>query len=109
MYCCFSRVGHHSTSDDSTAYRPADEINYWTTQDHPIAKLRLYMERLGYWNIDMDKQWLEECKTNVMTNFAAAEKKLKPNWKELFKDVYKDMPLHIRYNYISLLRFLMKY
>ncbi|WRX29858.1 Dehydrogenase [Theobroma cacao] len=25
------RVGHHSTSDDSTKYRPLDEIEYWKT------------------------------------------------------------------------------
>lgn len=90
------RVGHHSTSDDSSAYRSVDEINYWTTQDHPIAKLRLYLEKQGHWNAEMDKQWLEECKKNVMTNFAAAEKKLKPNWKEMFHDVYQDMPKNIK-------------
>jgi TPP-dependent pyruvate/acetoin dehydrogenase alpha subunit len=25
------RVGHHSTSDDSTMYRPIDEIEHWRT------------------------------------------------------------------------------
>lgn len=48
----------------------------------------------------MDKQWLEECKKNVMTNFAAAEKKLKPNWKEMFHDVYQDMPKNIKYEIV---------
>lgn len=23
------RIGHHSTSDDSTAYRSVDEVKYW--------------------------------------------------------------------------------
>ena len=34
------RIGHHSTSDDSTAYRSKDEVNYWDKLDHPIARLR---------------------------------------------------------------------
>ncbi|KAF2306841.1 hypothetical protein GH714_021935 [Hevea brasiliensis] len=29
------RVGHHSTSDDSTKYRPADEIEYWKNGTKP--------------------------------------------------------------------------
>lgn len=33
----------------------------------------------------------------MLQAFARAEKKLKPNWKELFKDVYADMPQHLRW------------
>lgn len=42
-----------------------------------------------------EKEWKENCKRQVMTAFARAEKKLKPNWKEIFTDVYYEMPLHI--------------
>ena len=31
-----------------------------------------------------------------MTAFASAEKRLKPGWRELFTDVYDEMPAHIR-------------
>ncbi|XP_038548905.1 2-oxoisovalerate dehydrogenase subunit alpha, mitochondrial-like [Micropterus salmoides] len=37
------RIGHHSTSDDSSAYCSVDEVNYWDKQDHPISRLRHYM------------------------------------------------------------------
>ena len=43
-----------------------------------------------------EKEWKEDCKRKVMTAFARAEKKLKPNWKEVFTDVYHEMPSHIR-------------
>jgi len=34
------RVGHHSTSDDSSAYRSAHELQYWKEVDSPINRLR---------------------------------------------------------------------
>lgn len=43
-----------------------------------------------------EKEWKEDCKRQVMTAFARAEKRLKPNWKELFTDVYHEMPSHIQ-------------
>merc|ERR1712076_205003 len=30
-------IGHHSTSDDSSAYRSVDEVRYWDQKGHPIA------------------------------------------------------------------------
>lgn len=38
------RIGHHSTSDDSQAYRSVDEVHFWHEEDHPIQRLRWYME-----------------------------------------------------------------
>lgn len=40
-------MGHHSTSDDSTAYRSLEEIQKWTTDENAVQKLRLYLERKG--------------------------------------------------------------
>lgn len=51
------RIGHHSTSDDSSAYRSVDEVNYWDKQDHPISRLRLYLNTKGLWDDDQDKDW----------------------------------------------------
>lgn len=44
------RVGHHSTSDDSTKYRPANEIEWWRLARDPVARLRKWIERNGWWN-----------------------------------------------------------
>ncbi len=114
------RIGHHSTSDDSTAYRSVDEVRYWDERDHPISRLRHYLLSKGWWGdaqvyfitvswcnkifvqnfkfnlVVQEKEWKEDCKRQVMTAFARAEKKLKPNWKEIFTDVYHEMPTHIR-------------
>ncbi|EFN83428.1 2-oxoisovalerate dehydrogenase subunit alpha, mitochondrial [Harpegnathos saltator] len=89
------RLGHHSTSDDSTAYRSADEIAKWNTHT-PLFKFRAYLESLGLWSQKKDEELINSTKKEVLRVFAEAEKKLKPHWKELFTDVYKEVPNHIR-------------
>lgn len=32
------RVGHHSTSDDSSKYRAMDEIQYWKMERNPVNR-----------------------------------------------------------------------
>ncbi|XP_018016480.1 2-oxoisovalerate dehydrogenase subunit alpha, mitochondrial-like [Hyalella azteca] len=90
------RIGHHSTSDDSSAYRSVDEVRHWDSTQHPIARLRTYMADRGYWDDARDKRWKEDCQKQVMQAFAAAERRVKPDWRELFSDVYADMPASLR-------------
>ncbi|KAG8273324.1 hypothetical protein J6590_023838 [Homalodisca vitripennis] len=55
------RVGHHSTSDDSSAYRPVEEVQQWE-QDSPIARFRLYLEAQGWWNSQAQQEFLTSAK-----------------------------------------------
>jgi TPP-dependent pyruvate/acetoin dehydrogenase alpha subunit len=43
------RVGHHSTSDDSSRYREAAEMAVWRARD-PAERLRAYLEAQGLWD-----------------------------------------------------------
>ncbi|CAK1541938.1 unnamed protein product [Leptosia nina] len=90
------RVGHHSTSDDSTAYRSLEEIQKWTSDENPVQKLRLYLERKGLWNEESEKSLIKESRDFVVRTMQDAEKKKKPHWKEMFEDVYYDMPLKLQ-------------
>lgn len=90
------RVGHHSTSDDSSAYREISEITKWTTEESPIQKLRLYLEAKGWWDQNAENSWTSETKKLVLDTMKDAEKKTKPGWKEMFHDVYYEMPSHIQ-------------
>ncbi|XP_039249417.2 2-oxoisovalerate dehydrogenase subunit alpha, mitochondrial-like [Styela clava] len=90
------RVGHHSTSDDSSAYRSVDEVNYWDKKDHPINRFRLYITKRGAWDDDKDKEWKKLSRKQIMEAFAASEKRLKPSPKHLFTDVYHDVPAHLQ-------------
>lgn len=94
----FSRLGHHSTSDDSTAYRSAHEIARWNIHT-PLAKFRFYLESLGFWCQEQEQELINSVRKEIIRVFNEAEKKSKPHWKELFTDVYKEIPDHIRYMY----------
>lgn len=85
------RVGHHSTSDDSSIYRKKGEIMSWDDQS-PIHRLRNYMENKGWWNDELETAWKEKSKKNVMEAFARAEKRKRPNPELLFTDVYDTFP-----------------
>lgn len=50
------RVGHHSTSDDSTKYRPVDEIEHWKTARNPLARFRKWVHKNGWWTDDEESE-----------------------------------------------------
>ncbi|KPJ05105.1 2-oxoisovalerate dehydrogenase subunit alpha, mitochondrial [Papilio xuthus] len=86
------RVGHHSTSDDSSAYRSVEEIQKWAKDESPVQKLRLYLEGKGYWDAEAETQCVKEARDTVVRAMQDAEKKKLPHWKEMLEDVYYDMP-----------------
>ncbi|CAB3382262.1 Hypothetical predicted protein [Cloeon dipterum] len=61
------RVGHHSTSDDSTAYRPKEEISMWSTES-PVGKFRRYLETKGLWSEEEEKSWAKDVRKQVQTS-----------------------------------------
>ncbi|XP_015517590.2 2-oxoisovalerate dehydrogenase subunit alpha, mitochondrial [Neodiprion lecontei] len=89
------RIGHHSTSDDSSAYRSVSEIAEWEKLQ-PIARFRQCLEKYGLWSEEQEKEFVSSIKKQILSDFAAAEKNVKPNWKEVFTDVYYNMPDHIK-------------
>ncbi|KAL0108645.1 hypothetical protein PUN28_015242 [Cardiocondyla obscurior] len=89
------RIGHHSTSDDSTSYRSTDEIAKWNA-NAPVSKFRRYLESLGLWCAKREQELTESTKKEIIHAFENAERKIKPHWKNLFTDVYKEIPDHIR-------------
>ncbi|NWV13279.1 ODBA dehydrogenase, partial [Ptilonorhynchus violaceus] len=89
----FCPIGHHSTSDDSSAYR---SVNYWDKQDHPISRLRHYMVNRGWWDEDEEKGWRKSSRKMVLEAFEQAEREPKPPPHLLFSDVYLEMPPRLR-------------
>jgi 2-oxoisovalerate dehydrogenase E1 component alpha subunit len=65
---CGFRVGHHSTSDDSSAYRSVEEVKQWENFDSPISRLRQYLEHKGWWDDTKECSWKEEAKKMVRCN-----------------------------------------
>ncbi|KAI4320603.1 hypothetical protein MLD38_034064 [Melastoma candidum] len=82
------RIGHHSTSDDSTKYRPVDEINYWKNSRNPVSRLRRWVERNGWWCNEAETRLRTNIRKQLLEVIGEAEKLKKPPMAELFADVY---------------------
>ncbi|XP_050421529.1 2-oxoisovalerate dehydrogenase subunit alpha, mitochondrial isoform X2 [Adelges cooleyi] len=88
------RRGHHSTSDDSTAYRSKDEMEQWASKN-PIRRLKLFLEKKNLWNDQDDLKYASDTKKKLMQTFTIASKKKKPDWRQMFYDVYDELPEHL--------------
>ncbi|ORX62476.1 Dehydrogenase, E1 component [Hesseltinella vesiculosa] len=86
------RVGHHSTSDDSTKYRDRKEVERHQQFENPITRVCNYMMNQGFWTQAEDDQYKQEVRDHVMSSFKNSQKKKKPPVKELFTDVYDTLP-----------------
>lgn len=84
------RVGHHSTSDDSTKYRPIDEIKHWKMAKNPIARFRQWIEKNGWWDEERESEAQSTIKQEVIQAIQVAERMEKPPVLELFTDVYDE-------------------
>ncbi|KAL9023715.1 MAG: hypothetical protein Q9196_007026 [Gyalolechia fulgens] len=85
------RVSHHSTSDDSFAYRAKIEVEDWKRRDNPITRLRKWMERKGLWDEQKERDARSRIRKEVLKAFAEAEKEKKPSLRNIFEDVYEEL------------------
>ncbi|XP_008808485.1 2-oxoisovalerate dehydrogenase subunit alpha 2, mitochondrial isoform X2 [Phoenix dactylifera] len=90
------RVGHHSTSDDSTKYRPVDEIEHWRTARDPVSRYRKWIERNGWWCDDAESELRSNVRKELLHAVQVAERMDKPPLAELFTDVYDQVPSNLR-------------
>lgn len=91
----YSSVGHHSTSDDSSAYRSKQEVTSWQAKDSPITRFRKYLTSKNLWSDDVEKEFAADTRKQILKAFSQAEKRLKPSIEGLFSDVYDVMPQHL--------------
>ncbi len=95
------RAGPHSTSDDPSKYRPADDWTNFPLGD-PIARLKKHLIAIGAWS----EQEYEETQKALEAEIASAQKEAEsygtlgngrvPSAADMFEGVYKEMPDHLR-------------
>jgi 2-oxoisovalerate dehydrogenase E1 component alpha subunit len=95
------RGGAHSTSDDPSKYRPADDWKHFPLGD-PIARLKQHMIAIGVWSEEDHTRMQKEVEGEVI----AAQKEAESygsladghvfSAASMFEDVFKDMPAHLR-------------
>jgi 2-oxoisovalerate dehydrogenase E1 component alpha subunit len=90
------RVGHHSTSDDSSKYRPANEIEYWKNMRNPVNRFRKWVERNGWWSEKDETELRNSVKQQLVQAIQVAEKMEKPLLADMFTDVYDHPPENLQ-------------
>ena len=94
------RAEAHSTSDDPSGYRPADEAKAWPLGD-PVERLKAHLIGLGEWDDERHEAMRAECDAEVRAAQKQAEKQGilpeqgRDNIESMFDDVYAEVPWHI--------------
>ncbi|SBT80654.1 2-oxoisovalerate dehydrogenase subunit alpha, mitochondrial, putative [Plasmodium malariae] len=90
-FMCY-RYGHHSTSDDSTLYRPKEESEAWKKEGvHPISRLFLYLKNNNLYTDKDDELHRKSVKEKVLKELKKYENIKRYNIVGgLFENVYHD-------------------
>lgn len=95
------RAGPHSTSDDPSKYRPADDRTHFPLGD-PIDRLKAHLIGRGLWSDEQHQALSAELEAEVAAAQKAAEahgtfaSDLAPSAADMFEEVYQDLPPHLR-------------
>ena len=95
------RAAAHSTSDDPSRYRPADEWKSWPLGD-PIERLKNHLIARGDWSEEQHRDLVADVDREVLAAARDAESYgtlldgRVASAKSIFEDVYKDMPPHLQ-------------
>jgi len=95
------RAGPHSTSDDPSKYRPADDAQHFPLGD-PIDRLKQHLVKRGLWSDEQHEQVRAELDAEVSRALKEAEthgllgSDNRPGAADMFNDVYKELPEHLR-------------
>ena len=95
------RGGAHSTSDDPSQYRPADDWQRFPLGD-PIARLKQHLIVIGAWSEQQHDETQKELDAQVSAALKEAERfgTLQgghiPPLASMFEEVYQEMPAHLR-------------
>lgn len=90
------RVGDHTTSDDSSAYRKEDKEEVKKLQGvGPLPRWKKFLESKGLWDDEKSKEIEAAARDEMIQAMKAGEAKKKPPLRELFTDVFSDLPWHL--------------
>ena len=95
------RAEGHSTSDDPSAYRAAEEARCFPLGD-PVDRLRQHLERIGEWDDARHEAQKAEVADQVRAAQKEAEKQgvlsgsdFKQDFSTMFEGVFEEMPWHL--------------
>ncbi len=95
------RAEGHSTSDDPSGYRSAQEREEWPLGD-PVMRLKNHLIALGEWDEERQAQMDRACAEEVKATTKEAEKNgilghgLHHPFHTMFEDVFEELPWHLK-------------
>ena len=95
------RAGPHSTSDDPSKYRPADDWQRFPLGD-PIERLKQHLIGRGLWSEARHEETRAALDAEMAQTLKEAERygalgsDQRPGPADMFEDVYKELPDHLR-------------
>lgn len=102
------RLGAHSTSDDPSGYRSAEEEQLWREKD-PISRMKNWLVKQAWWDESRDEALQKSFRKEILDQLKLAEKRPKPSLQELINDVYKIPTANLREQLTSLENHIAKY
>jgi 2-oxoisovalerate dehydrogenase E1 component alpha subunit len=89
--CLSYRLGDHTTADDATRYRPAEEVKQaW--REEPVARLQAFLVSQGVWNAQREQALVGECQAEVQRAVEAFEATPMPPAEAALEHVYGQWP-----------------
>jgi pyruvate dehydrogenase E1 component alpha subunit len=88
--CITYRMSMHTTSDDPTKYRSDEEVQEWQKRD-PIARVKAYLMKKGFWSEELEKQTMGE-QLKMIDEAVEKAEEFKPDPRGMFENVYSFIP-----------------
>lgn len=89
--CLSYRLGDHTTADDATRYRSAEEVKKaW--DEEPIKRLQAYLAGQGHWDEQREQTLVGECQARVQRSVEAFESAGQQPVESIIDHVYARWP-----------------
>jgi 2-oxoisovalerate dehydrogenase E1 component alpha subunit len=98
------RLGAHTTTDDPTRYRTADELDMWKARE-PIGRYRAFLEKAGLWSEELEADVQAEADRVAAAVREAVEELPDPPLHDLVDHVYAEPPATLRRQWARLEQF----
>ena len=89
------RMGDHTTSDDSSRYRPNEEVESWGKKN-PITRFQIYLKEKGIWNEQYEQGIQERTAAFIDRAVQEAEETPAPSVEDIFQSTYKKIPPYLQ-------------
>ena len=88
---CFTyRLDDHTTADDSSRYRSDEEVESWKAKE-PLIRLRIYMEKKGWWSKEYEEGINRGAQEKVDSEIKKAEAYAPPDPADIIKYTYAEL------------------